>query len=180
MRTKFGSALAGLLVVVSCSSMKISNDYDRNADFAGFKTYSWVEGQTLEGDYPLVHERLVRAIEGQLAMKGLNEADSNPDVFVTYHADENESIRIDTDHFGYGYGPGWYWGGMGMGSSTTRVRSYTQGTLIVDVWDAKQKRLVWRGTATDTVSESPTPQKIDKKVNQAIGKMFESFPPPAP
>ena len=58
---------------------------------------------------------------------------------------------------GWGYGPGWGWGGGmgGMGSSTTSVRNYSVATVVLDLWDAKQKRLVWRGTVSDTMSDNP-------------------------
>jgi hypothetical protein len=66
-------------------------------------------------------------------------------------------------------------GGMGMGTSTTNVRTYTQGTLIVDIWDAKAKELIWRGVASDTLSEDP--QKNVEKGSKALAKMFKFYPP---
>ena len=85
-------------------------------------------------------------------------------------------MSLDTTNFGYGYGPGWYWGG-GMGTTTTQVRTYTVGTLIVDIWDAKAKQLVWRGIASDTLSENP--QKNQQIAAKALAMMFEKYPPPA-
>ena len=64
--------------------------------------------------------------------------ESDPDVYVTYHGDDNERTVIDTTHYGYGYGPGWFWGGYrGVSSSTSRVRTYTEVTLIVYIFKAK-------------------------------------------
>jgi hypothetical protein len=80
---------------------------------------------------------------------------------------------------GYGYGGGWYWGGYGgyggMGSSTTRVRTYNQGTIVIDMWDAKAKELVWRGIVTDTISDNP--QKNIDKINKGLARVFERYPP---
>ena len=64
---------------------------------------------------------------------------------------------------------------MGMGSSTSTVRTYTTGTLVLDMWDASAKKLVWRGVASDTVSDDPA--KNAKKIDQVARKMFERYPP---
>jgi hypothetical protein len=78
---------------------------------------------------------------------------------------------------GYGYGPGWGWGGggMGMGSSTTTVRTYEEGTIIVDIYRADDKQLVWRGTVTGTISDDP--KKNEKNIVKGIAKLFEKYPP---
>ena len=77
---------------------------------------------------------------------------------------------------GWGMGPGWGWGGgMGMGSSTTQVRNYTVGTLVLDMWEVERKQLVWRTTASDTLSDNP--QKNSEKIQEAARKMFEEYPP---
>ena len=83
---------------------------------------------------------------------------------------------MDTTNMGYGYGGDWYWGGgMGMGSSTTNVRTYTRGALIVDIWDAKKKQLVWRGTGSEIVSDKP--ESNAKKIDGAVADMFKRYPP---
>jgi Domain of unknown function (DUF4136) len=161
----------------ACSSQKVNFDYDRRADFSTYKTYAWHQDQdTLADEFPLAHQRFTAAVDVELRAKGLREVESSSDVYVTYYADASENVSIDTDTFGYGYGAGWYWGDMGTASSTTRVRTYTTGTLVVDVWDAKQKLLVWRGIVSDTVSANPRDNQ--KKLEGAAAKLFEKFPPP--
>ena len=73
---------------------------------------------------------------------------------------------------GYGYRG---WGGMGMGSATTTESEYTVGTLVVDIFDAKSKALMFRGTASDELSDKP--EKNQKKLEKASDKMFKKFPP---
>ena len=75
-----------------------------------------------------------------------------------------------------GYG-GYGWRGMGgMGwASTTTVNEYTVGTLVVDIFDAKTKQLVFRGTASDELSDKP--EKNAKKLAKASDKLFKDFPP---
>ena len=82
---------------------------------------------------------------------------------------------IDTFYSGPGWG-GWGWYGMGgMGSASTTVRTYKVGTLVVDMFDTKTKKAIWRGTASDTIPSSP--EKAQAIAQAGITKMFESFPP---
>jgi len=146
-----------LLFTASCD-FKTIVDYDRSADFSNVKTYAWfVERDDKVSD--LTHRRILEAVDEQLALKGMTVADNNPDVYVTYFGDDNEKVVADTTHHGYGYGRSWYWdpywGGGGMSSSTTRVRTYTEGTLVVDIYLAEEKELIWRGAITGTISDNP-------------------------
>ena len=181
MKAHLAVAAAFLAVAIGCSSMKVNHDWDRQADFSSYKTYAWHDSDTNVKDTdPLAHERFISAIDGQLTAQGFQKVGSNPDVFVTYHSEENEQLSLDTTYMGggWGYGPGWGWGGGGMGgmgSSTTTVRKYNVATVVLDLWDAEQKRLVWRGTVSDTMSDNP--QKNSSKINTAAEKLFKDYPP---
>jgi hypothetical protein len=72
---------------------------------------------------------------------------------------------------GYGYRG---WGGMG-GTATTTESEYTVGTLVVDIFDAKGKSLLWRGVAQDELSDKT--DKNIKKLGKASEKLFKDFPP---
>lgn len=185
MKTQLAVAAAFLAVAIGCSSMKVNYDWDHQADFSNYKTYAWHDSDTNVKDTdPLSHERFISAIDAQLSAQGFRKVASNPDVFVTYHSEENEQMSLDTTYMGggWGYGPGWGWGGGGggmgmggMGSSTTTVRKYNVATVVLDLWDASQKRLVWRGTVSDTMSDNP--QKNSKKIATAAEKLFKDYPP---
>jgi hypothetical protein len=173
--------LAALTLAVAlgaaCSSQKINHDYDHQTDFSQFKTYQYTKGTPVEDQ--LMDGRIVSAIETEMGQKGFKKASSNPDVVVTYHASSSQSKQYVTDNFGYGYGPGWGWGGYGggMGTSTTREITYEKGTLVIDMYDAKKKQLIWRGTGTDTVSDNP--QKVVKLIADIVDKIFRNYPPQA-
>ena len=167
--------LVPFLFVLGCD-LKTSVAYDREADFSQVSTFAWTGEQNPEVN-DLVHNRIVNALRSNLEAKGLREVDSNPDVLVTYYGDTDERTVIDTNHAGYGYGPGWGWGGggMGMGSSTTTVRTYEEGTIIVDIYGVGDKQLVWRGTVTGTISDDP--KKNEKNIVKGLAKLFEKYPP---
>ena len=184
MKFQWVTAVAILALVVACGGIKSTVDYDRDADFSQYSTYAWHEGTgaDIQDSDPLNHERLISAVDAQMAQAGFQKVDSNPDVLITYHGEDKEQTRLDTTYMGggWGMGAGWGWGGMGMGgmgSSTTQVRNYTVGTLVLDMWDVSQKRLVYRATASDTLSDNP--QKNSEKIGKAAEKLFENYPPGA-
>ena len=163
------------LAVAGCDKVQV--DFDKDAPFASYKTYHWADGNDVDEINELVHRRIVAAIDQQMELKGFSKVESNPDVFVAYHASFKDQMVVDTTTYGYGYGPGWGWhGGMGgMGSSTSRVRQYTEGTFVVDIWDAGRKQLVWRAAKTGTVNEKTGTD--DKKVRKSAAEFFKDYPP---
>jgi hypothetical protein len=173
--------VSALAFAAGCSSMNVNYDYDRQADFSSYKTYSWHESQTsLREESPLAHERIIQAVDAQLQSHGFQRVAQNPDVVVTYHSQRDQEMTLNTDYMGtgWGYGSGWYWGGgygMGMTSSTTTVRTYDIGTIVLDMWDSDQKRLVWRGTVSDTISDNP--ENNAQKITAGAQKLFERYPP---
>ena len=172
------SATALLLLTTSCSGLKVHMDHDSRADFTKFTTYAWKwkEAPPLEGSDPLLHRKLLAAADEQLAGKGLRLVTSKPDVYITYYTDTAKEVVADTTGFGYSHSP--YWRGGGMHTTSTRVTEYTIGTLVIDIWDAEASQLVWRGTASDTVSGKPGGDQ--KKIDNALAKMFALYPPPTP
>lgn len=164
-----------LPAVVGCDKVQV--DYDKDAPFSSYKTYMWADGNDVDEINELVHRRIVAAIDEQMRLEGFQQVQSDPDVYVTYHATFEDQMVVDTTHYGYGYGPGWGWyGGMGgMGSSTSRTRQYTQGTFVIDIWDAKKKQLVWRAAKTGTVDEKTGTD--DKKVRKGAAEFFKQYPP---
>lgn len=182
MMVRLATAVAVLAVASGCGGIKTTTDFDRDADFTQYSTYAWHEGtgSDIEDSDPLNHGRLIEAIDGQMQQHGFSKVSSNPDVYITYHGEDKEQTTLSTNYMGgggWGYGGGWGWGGagMGMGTSTTQVRNYTVGTLVLDMWDVQKKQLVWRSTASKTLSDNP--QKQAETIQQAAQKLFEKYPP---
>lgn len=166
------------LVALPAAAQSVQVDYDRSVDFEKFRSFAWAETPqtSIRGESPLTHSRIKNAIEHYLAEDGLIEDTEQPDVYVTYHTSSKEEVRFNTSSFGAGYGAGWgwdpYWGG-GMTTSTTTMHSYERGSLIIDLWDAETKEMIWRGTASAVVS--PNPEKQEKQINKAVKKMVDTF-----
>jgi hypothetical protein len=164
-------ALAAALA--ACSSISTNSDYNPGTDFSKYKTWAWHETGSIKDS--LWKQRVQSGVAAELGKKGLTESEGNPDLWVAAHTRLDEQTQINTYNTGWGYGWGWYGGGMGMTTST--VQQIPVGTLIVDLVDAKQKELVWRGTATKTLNPDASPETKQKNLQEALAKMFESYPP---
>lgn len=171
------AVLGALLVSASAIAQKTTYDYEKSADFAGFKTYAHRPGTAVGQE--LIDARIVAAIDAELAAKGLTKVESNPDVFVVYHMAFEKEKDISTYSSGGGYGPyGWGWGGgWAGGTTTTQVRDILIGTLVIDVADARKSQLAWRGIGTKEVNTTANPEKRDKSINNAVKKIFKNYPP---
>lgn len=161
------AALFATLIAASAATalaQKVNTDSDPAAPFSSFKTYAWTVGTPSPN--PLGDQRIHDSVDRQLAAKGLTKRADNPDLVVATHVMTHEERQLVANGFGYG----WY-GGLG---TTVTEQTYVQGTLVVDLYDAHTKKMVWRGTATDTASDKA--DKNTKKVNKALAKMFERYP----
>ena len=177
--------LAALLVVSNAWAQQAYVDFDKETDFTVYKTFTWVKSdEDLSETSPLWHERVRNGITERMVEGGMTEAtgDEIPDVYVTYYASESQTTRVITDNVGYGYGGSYggvygsrygRYGGptMSMGTSTSRVVTYDKGTLVIDIWDAEKKEMVWRGSTTDTISDDP--RKMEKRLKKMLDKLIK-------
>jgi uncharacterized protein DUF4136 len=179
-KTRVLAGIAALLLIPALAmAQKTSYDYDKTANFSGFKTYALKEGTPV--GQKLIDDRIVAAIDAALAAKGFTKSESNPDVFVVYHVafDKQKDISTFSSGYGGGYGAyGWgYGGGWGGGTTSTQVRDILVGTLVIDVADAKNKAMVWRGMGVKEVDTQAKPEKRDKSITNAVNKIFKNYPP---
>jgi hypothetical protein len=160
-------ALAGLGICIALGA-SIKTDYDHAANFGGYHTYSW--GKVDAGD-SLWADRISRAIDEQMAAKGLTKVASGGDLTVSAFGATHNQQSVET--FYTGFGGGWRW--RGFGDATTDVLNTPVGTLLVDVFDSQSKHLVWRGNSSESLSEKP--DKNEKKLEHDVADMFKKFPP---
>jgi hypothetical protein len=160
-------------------AQKTSHDFDKTANFAGFKTYAFKDGTKV--GQPLIDDRIVAALEKELATKGLTKSEANPDVIVVYHVafDKEKDISTYSSGYGGGYGPyGYGWGGgWGSTTATTTVRDILVGTMVIDIADAKKNQIAWRGMGVKEVNTPASPEKRDKSINDAVKKILKNYPP---
>jgi hypothetical protein len=159
-----------IALAAGCSSMSIHHDIDTTADFSSYRTFCWADSMADES----VDESVKKLIESKtseiLFKRGLTRECAGADLLATFHA--GSSKKIDVDGYGYSYGgeySGWQDAGIG-------IYPYQEGTLVVDLVDARTKKLVWRGAAQG-VSIRVTNIDREKAINKALDRMFEDYPP---
>jgi hypothetical protein len=169
--TVFVSLATFFLLTAASFAQQVKTDYDHDANFGQYKTYSWEKVQTKD---PLLVERIKDAVNAALAAKGWTQVDSGGDISVVAMEITRNQQTLNT--FYDGFGGGWRWRGFGgVGEATTTTETYQVGTVVVDLFDGKTKNLIWRGSASDTLSNNA--DKNTKNLDKGVQKMFAHFPP---
>ena len=172
---------AAAIAALSCSSTRVHSDYDHQADFATYSTYSWLKAEKGDasptgGVNQIVDGRIRRAVAENLEGKGYEQASADSaDLLVAYYASLNSQLRMHTTYWGYGWGGYWPYGyGYWPGWSTTTVHPYHEGTIIVDIVDRRINQLVWRGVISRTLKKSSS---SEEDIYEAMNRVLEGFPP---
>lgn len=191
---KFPSLLIILFVGIfssSCSSVRVVADYDQRAHFESYNTFAFYKtGIDKAQISDLDKKRILRAIESELVAKGFQKSNT-PDILVSIFTKENTEVDVWNNAgvgwgwggFGWGgwgwnpwmWGPGWGWGG-GFGST---VSTRLEGSLYVDLIDAKTKELVWQGKGTGNLGNIKNLDKKEAKIKLFVNEILQAYPPNA-
>ena len=167
--TIYGAFL--MVLLGSAFGQHIQTDFDHQANFSQYKTYSW---QEIKASNSLWDDRIKEAVNAQLGSKGWIQVDSGGNVVIVAIKTTQTERTLQT--FYDGMGGGWRWRGFGgFGESTSTEQDYKEGTLVVDMYDASTKQLIWRGSAEEMLSDKA--EKNEKNLDKGVAKMFKSFPP---
>lgn len=159
----------------SCSpTVSVYQDYDRQINLSAYETYNWKMLDRKEStqnplyDNELNNKRIMAAVDKALNSKRYQLTAASPELFVHYHiVIEDKSVVIrESDVHNYST----YWLGSDMSAY-----QYKEGTLIIDLMDAKTDALLWRGWAV-TILEDLNPQNIEKKLDKTIERIFAGLP----
>lgn len=178
--------IISFILLSACSGVKVITDYDKSVDFSQYKTfeyYGWAE----ESDKVMTRfdkERIEQAFGDEFKKRGLEYVEKNGDMVVVLFivVEQKTQKTANTTHMGgyggyyggyYGYGPGYTWG---PSHSTTTITEYDYqvGTLVVDVFDAKEQKLIWEGIGTKTIDDNP--QTREKNIPKAVSAIMMQYP----
>jgi len=178
----FAAGALALLLAACGSGIETNSDWDPTADFSAYQTYAWIEGAFTSGYGDLVDTRLQAAVEANLNANGLRKATraADADLGVGFQFTTQDRTTLQTVSSGWpgGYYGGYGYGGWGGGSSTTYATNYTDGSLIIGLFDLESKSMVWQGVGTKTLSEGDaSPEERSQKINEAVAKIMEAYPP---
>jgi hypothetical protein len=172
--------LAAMASSIGCASTRVATDYDPNAQFAGWKRWAWLPDpvghagdQRLHND--LVDARVRFSMRQALTAQGFEEGTvEDADFLVTYYLALDTGIDVRTVHTSFGYSRrGW---GHRV-ATTTRVQQYERGTMLIDVLEPRERRLVWRGSTNSRLSQRSNPAQRQVQIAEAVSSIMERFPP---
>ena len=166
-----------VILMASCSSVKVITDYDSNVDFKNYKTFAFFKPGIDKADISdLDKKRILRAIESELLAKGFTKSD-NPDMLVSIFTKSRERVNVNQTNFGYGFGFGWGWNPWIMnGGNNVNVSQYSEGTLFIDFIDKTKKELVWQGIGTGAL-RMQNREKKELRIKEFVKEIISRFPP---
>jgi hypothetical protein len=192
MRTRFWIfPMIALLTLAGCSNYRVVSDYDRSIPFERYKTYRWSsEGSAgIDDDIlarnPFIYKHIKSAVDRELAAKGFVLKASGPvDFTVMPHARVRERVVV-TPPVGFAYSSGYYhrWGRRGYTSfwydpyPYPAISYYEEGTLIIDIIDAKSDEIAWSCVARGILKNYDTSMQMQRDIDEVVTKIMAQFPP---
>lgn len=166
------------LLAACASGPKIFTSQDPTADFGHYRTYGFapVLGTDKSGYSSILSQLLKNATSREMESRGYQRSE-RPDLLINFQLSTKEKVQATSSPAVggyYGYRQGYYgvWGGYPM---ETHVTQYTEGTLNVDLVDARRNQLVWEGVAVGRIREEAR-RNLEPAVNDAVAKIFAEFP----
>jgi len=176
-----------ILALTGCSSIDVKQDFDTTYNFQDFTTYAWLDKDRTRSvdtriNNDLVKNRMISAIESALDAKGFTKvAKDQASFLVEWHGSIDSKLQVDTiDHYyrPYGYGARrGYDPFVHSRSSRTVVSEYDLGTLLIDILDPAEHKLIWRGTGQGIVHDNNEPAEITENIHNAVLEILAQFPP---
>ncbi len=165
-----------ILLLASCSSIRVSSDYDKEKDFNSYKTFAFYKkGIDKVEISDLDKRRILRAIEHELKAKGMQISD-DPDLLVNIFTKSRQKVDVYDNSY-YGWYP-WYYGyGFGYGPGYVNVVESTEGTLFIDLIDARAKELIWQGIGSGVLSTHKSVDEKEARIKEFVNKIMMQYPP---
>jgi hypothetical protein len=168
-----------LITLSSCSSVRVNADYDKKVSFSNYKSYAYLKSGIDKAEISdLDKKRILNSIDEVMQSKGFSKSE-NPDVLISIFTKERERVDV-YQNYGFGWGAGWGWGmGWGWnpywGMGYSNVITTPEGTLFIDIIDAKTKELVWQGEGSGYLTKKT--EKKDARIIEFVSKILEQYPP---
>lgn len=161
--------------IVSCSSVQVASDYDKSVDYSQFKTFAFHKAGIDKVEISdLDKKRIMRGIEEAMLAKGYTKSEK-PDLLVNIFTKSREQVNVNQFNQGWGYGWGFGWNPWMFGGNTTTVTRQTEGTLYIDLIDARKKELIWQGEGSGYLTKNA--EKKDKRIKEFTFEILKQYPP---
>lgn len=161
-----------LFLLASCSSVRVTSDYDTNTDFSTYKTFAFYKKGIDKAEISdLDKRRILKAVEAEMLAKGFTKSE-NPDLLVSIFTKSRQKVDVYNDFYYHGWHP-WYYGP----NPGTRISKYTEGTLFIDLIDTAKKELVWQGIGSGALTRVNNVAKKEERVKEFVNEILEAYPP---
>jgi hypothetical protein len=178
-RNQLALSLCLVLVLLACTTaqgQKVETGYDKDADFAQYKTFAWVK-RDIPPPNPLLAALIANNIEVQLKEKGLRRVDRNPDLLISFYGGTTAQSAFAPGDPGFtALGGEPVTGAWGGSAPATAMPHLVKGNLAIDLVDAHKQNLVWRAVAKTNLDYDNRNKMLDQ-VNKAIEAMLKNYPP---
>ena len=169
-----------ILFLAGCSP-RVYVEQDDSAKLSGYHRFAWLSPPPAPVRDPILDSQILgsrvhRAVSADLKSRGYEEVapDANPDFLVTYHTSAKQTLESTGPAFSFGFVDAFPHGyGALAFPAGPDVQTRDEGTLMLDVLDAQNKRLVWRGWTTRLLNQD---NYSDKSVQDAVKDIFDKFP----
>ena len=172
----------GVLLAAGCAGQHVTTDYSPATNLSQYRTFALVTPPD-SGAQQLVDQRVRDAVRAQLIAKGLTETDrAHADLYAGYGTVDKTHTTVYSDREGWGWGGGfgwryWRWGVAWPVTVRHQIETYTDGTVVVNLVDAKTKQVVYNGEAPDVLSlPVSNPSSATQKIDAAVAKLFNKYP----
>lgn len=163
-----------VVLLSSCSAVKVYSDYDKKVDFTPYKTFAFYKAGIDKVEISdLDKRRILYSIDNVLTAKGYTKSET-PDLLINFFTKEREQVDVNQFNMGWGYGWGWGWNPWLWGGNTS-VTTYVEGTLFIDLIDAKKKELVWQGEGIGALTKNK--EKKEELIKEFVTKILAQYPP---
>lgn len=171
--------LTGALVSSCGPTLTVSSDYDRSANFAAYKTFSMYSLKNDGSVSRLNEDRIVKYIRAEMEKKGFREDSKNPDLLVnTVTVMKNKKGITASAMHSYGWGgvyrPYGYWAAPVSGSANVTAYDYKDGSLVIDVIDASNNKMIWTGSGSAEIHRQP--KNPEHAISETVTKIMSGFP----
>ena len=163
-----------LVILTSCSSVRVVSDYDTKVDFTSYKTFAFYKkGIDKASVSDLDKKRIMRAVEAELVAKGFSKS-TNPDILISIFTKSREQVNVSDNNIGIGWG--WGYNPWFYGRTNININQYTEGTLFIDFIDKNTNELIWQGIGSGAMKMSNI-EKKEERINEFVYEIISTYPP---
>lgn len=164
------------IAVAGCSRMWTVVEIDYLDRSKALRTFDWaIEDPPTTGDErlrdPELRKLVLAALTKEFAERNISQTSNGPDFLVNFHLAVTERLTASSARPKYRYNPSY--------APETYMRTFEEGSLILDIINPNNKRLLWRGVVQTEIEAKPEPEVRAQRIRTAVRTLMRRFPRPS-